>query len=124
MIPIPGANAAIAALSVAGLPSDRFAFEGFLPSREEARSAQLQRLVNESRTLLFYEGTAPVWSPPSRRWWRLSVPNGRRWWHVEPTKLHESVRRATLAQLAERFRGGEESARGEVVIVVAGCERE
>lgn len=123
VIPIPGANAAIAALSVAGLPSDRFAFEGFLPSREEARSAQLQRLINESRTLLFYEAphrlVATLEAMVAAFGAERSAVVAR-----ELTKLHESIQRATLAQLAERFRGGEELARGEVVIIVAGCERE
>jgi len=123
VIPIPGANAAIAALSVAGLPSDRFVFEGFLPAREEARGTQLQRLVNESRTLLFYEAphrlVATLEAMVAAFGAERSAVVAR-----ELTKLHESIQRATLAQLAERFRGGEELARGEVVIVVAGCERE
>ena len=55
--PLPGACAAIAALSVAGLPSDRFAFEGFLPAKASARRDQLQRLAGEARTLVFYESS-------------------------------------------------------------------
>lgn len=53
--PIPGACAAIAALSVAGLPTDRFAFEGFLPQKRAARRARLETLAHEPRTLVFYE---------------------------------------------------------------------
>ncbi|MGO1720299.1 MAG: 16S rRNA (cytidine(1402)-2'-O)-methyltransferase, partial [Luteimonas sp.] len=53
--PVPGPSALIAALSVAGLPSDRFTFEGFLPAKPAARRDRLQRLAGEARTLLFYE---------------------------------------------------------------------
>ena len=53
--PVPGACAAIAALSVAGLPSDRFVFEGFLPAKASARRERLSRLASEPRTLVFYE---------------------------------------------------------------------
>src|SRR5207342_3706117 len=53
--PIPGACAAIAALSVAGIPSDRFCFEGFLPAKASARRGRLAELLRESRTLVFYE---------------------------------------------------------------------
>ena len=55
--PIPGACAAIAALSVAGLPSDRFVFEGFLPAKSSARRERLGRLASETRTLVFYESS-------------------------------------------------------------------
>jgi 16S rRNA (cytidine1402-2'-O)-methyltransferase len=55
VVPIVGACAAIAALSAAGLPSDRFSFEGFLSAKTTARQVQLQALVNETRTLIFYE---------------------------------------------------------------------
>ncbi|HEX3086370.1 MAG TPA: 16S rRNA (cytidine(1402)-2'-O)-methyltransferase, partial [Pyrinomonadaceae bacterium] len=55
--PVPGACAAIAALSVAGLPSDRFVFEGFLPAKPAARRAHLQALSGETRTLIFYESS-------------------------------------------------------------------
>lgn len=122
VIPIPGANAAITALSVAGLPTDRFTFEGFLAAKSEARSEQLRRLSNETRTLLFYEAPHRLLATLDAM---VAVWGGERLAVVarELTKLHESVQRGTLAQLAERFRAGEELARGEVVIVVAGCER-
>jgi 16S rRNA (cytidine1402-2'-O)-methyltransferase len=55
VVPVPGPCAAIAALSVAGLPTDRFVFEGFLPARHAARVARLEALVGETRTLVFYE---------------------------------------------------------------------
>lgn len=57
VIPIPGACAAIAALSVAGLPSDKFSYEGFLPAKSKARQDYLMTLVNETRTMIFYEST-------------------------------------------------------------------
>ena len=55
VIPVPGVSALIAALSVAGLPTDRFVFEGFLPAKSAARLQRLQKLRHESRTLIFYE---------------------------------------------------------------------
>src|SRR3546814_18082390 len=55
--PVPGASALVAALSVAGLPSDRFVFEGFLPAKSGARRARLAALAGEPRTLLFYESS-------------------------------------------------------------------
>lgn len=55
VVPVPGACALIAALSAAGLPSDRFVFEGFLPAKAAARQARLQKLKEEPRTLIFYE---------------------------------------------------------------------
>lgn len=57
VVPIPGACAAIAALSVAGLPSDKFSYEGFLPAKSKARQDYLTTLVNETRTMIFYEST-------------------------------------------------------------------
>ena len=57
VVPIPGACAAIAALSVAGLPSDKFSYEGFLPAKSKARQDYLMTLVNETRTMIFYEST-------------------------------------------------------------------
>lgn len=57
VVPIPGACAAIAALSVAGLPSDKFSYEGFLPAKTKARQDSLVKLVNQSRTMIFYEST-------------------------------------------------------------------
>lgn len=55
VVPVPGACAAIAALSAVGLPSDRFSFEGFLPSKASQRITQLEKLKNETQTLIFYE---------------------------------------------------------------------
>lgn len=57
VVPIPGACAAIAALSVAGLPSDRFSYEGFLPAKAKARQDYLTTLIDEPRTMIFYEST-------------------------------------------------------------------
>ncbi len=57
VVPIPGACAAIAALSVAGLPSDKFIYEGFLPAKSKARQDSLASLITEPRTMIFYEST-------------------------------------------------------------------
>ncbi|MEQ1580036.1 MAG: 16S rRNA (cytidine(1402)-2'-O)-methyltransferase [Steroidobacteraceae bacterium] len=117
--PIPGPTAAITALSASGLPTDRFAFEGFLPSKPGARKNALLELSREARTLIFYEAPhrlnevllAMVEVLGAER--RASI--GR-----ELTKRFESMYYGTLAELAERSTQDADMSRGELVIVVAG----
>lgn len=119
VVPVPGACAAIAALSVAGLPTDRFAFEGFLPAKPAARRAQLQDLANEARTLVFYEGPHRIAETLQDL---ASVFGDDRPASVsrELTKHFESTYRGTLAELVLAAKQDADMERGEIVIVVAG----
>jgi len=118
--PVPGPCAAIAALSVAGLPSDRFCFEGFLPARAAARRRRLAELAAETRTLVIYE--APHRIAASLADLAAACGDTRRACIArELTKRFESFYRGSLAELAERARCEEEIGRGESVIVVEGA---
>ena len=118
--PLPGACAAIAALSIAGLPSDRFCFEGFLPQKQKARRAALDALASETRTLVFYESVHRVEETLADMAAAFGTERdafiGR-----ELTKLHEQGARGTLGELAGRLADGGISSKGEFVVVVAGA---
>ncbi|MEW6765065.1 MAG: 16S rRNA (cytidine(1402)-2'-O)-methyltransferase [Pseudomonadota bacterium] len=119
--PIPGASAAMAALSVCGLPSDRFVFEGFLPARSSARKARLQALADETRTLIFYE--APHRLLESLRDMTEVLGAARPATLArEITKTYETIRQDELAVLAEWVEQDEDQQRGECVILVQGAE--
>jgi 16S rRNA (cytidine1402-2'-O)-methyltransferase len=111
----PGASAALAALCVAGLPTNRFFFEGFLPSRSAARRERINALAGVPATLVFYE--APTRLAGSLE--DLARELGPRPAAVarELTKLHEEVKRGTLDALAAEFAAGDPP-RGEIVVVV------
>lgn len=117
--PIPGPCAAIAALSVAGLPTDRFCFEGFLPSRASARRERLGSLRDEPRTLVFYETARrlpALLGDMSERFGATRRATIAR----ELTKAFEEIRHGTLAEIEEYARGAGDRLRGEVVLVVEG----
>jgi 16S rRNA (cytidine1402-2'-O)-methyltransferase len=120
VVAIPGACAAIAALSVAGLPTDRFVFEGFLPAKSAARSERLEQLAREERTLIFYEAPhrlVEVLSDLARIFGaerRASISR-------ELTKRFETTYSGTLAQLNEAAERDSDMTRGEIVIVVSGA---
>jgi 16S rRNA (cytidine1402-2'-O)-methyltransferase len=112
--PIPGASAVLAALTVAGLPTDRFYFEGFLPPKDGARRARIRELASIDATLVLFEGGSRIGDALRD----LAGAMGGRDAAVcrELTKLHEDVRRQTLERLAAD--AGTLETRGEFVIVV------
>lgn len=123
VVPIPGPCAAIAALSVAGLPTDKFTFEGFLPAKQEARRNRLSQLLHETRTMIFYE--APHRLLPVLQ--TLTEVFGEERQAVvarELTKLHESVMTGPLLELFKRYEANPSTLRGEVVILVDGIDEE
>jgi 16S rRNA (cytidine1402-2'-O)-methyltransferase len=124
LIPIPGASAVVAALSVAGLATDRFRFEGFLPAKQAARRTRLQALAQEPVTLVFYEA-------PHRLLESLidmrDTMGGDRLVVVarELTKTFETLLRAPLAELVEQVAADPNQCRGEIVVLVeAGAARD
>jgi len=120
IIAIPGPCAAIAALSIAGLPTDRFCFEGFLPSRGSARRARLTALAVEPRTLVFYESPHRVIETLED----CAAAFGAERPAVvarELTKLHETTYRGTLGELCARGGADADIARGEIVLLVGGA---
>jgi 16S rRNA (cytidine1402-2'-O)-methyltransferase len=118
--PVPGPSAAIAALSAAGLPCDRFCFEGFLPARAAARRRRLAELARETRTLVLYE--APHRIAECLADLAAACGDGRRACIArELTKRVETFYRASLGELAARARTDADLARGEAVILVEGA---
>ena len=115
----PGASAALAALCVAGLPTDRFFFEGFLPPRSAARRERINGLSKVPGTLIFYEAPSRLAEALAD----LAAELGPRPAAVarELTKLHEEVRRGALDLLAAQY-AAEAPPRGEAVIVVGAAE--
>lgn len=114
---IPGPSAVITALAVAGLPTDRFAFEGFLPRKAGERARALAALADERRTLVFFESPARVAASLTAIGEAFGVDR-RGAVCRELTKLHEEVRRGTLGELAEWAADG---VRGEIVLVIGGA---
>jgi 16S rRNA (cytidine1402-2'-O)-methyltransferase len=112
----PGASAVPTALAVAGLPTDRFFFEGFLPAKDAARRTRIAELARVPGTLVLFESGPRLAATLGD----LAAGLGTREAAVcrELTKLHEEVRGGTLAELAEAYASGAET-RGEIVIVVA-----
>ena len=123
VVSVPGPCAAVAALSIGGLPTDRFCFEGFLPARGSARRARLQALESETRTLVFYESPHRVLETLEDC---VAAFGGQRPALVarEITKLHETAYRGSLGELVTSAAGDGDFARGEIVLVVAGAPEE
>jgi 16S rRNA (cytidine1402-2'-O)-methyltransferase len=116
VVPVPGANAVLAALAASGLTSDRFVFEGFLPRRRGDRKKRLFDLVGERRTIILYESPRRMAEVLEDA--RTVLGDRKAVVARELTKLHEEFLRGTLSELIERARGG--SLRGEIVIILEG----
>ena len=123
IVAVPGPCAAIAALSIGGVPTDRFCFEGFLPARGAARRKRLQSLELEPRTLVLYEAPHRVREMLEDC---AEVFGGERQATVarEITKLHESTYRGSLRELLTRATTDADFGRGEIVLVLAGAPQQ
>ena len=117
---VPGASAITAALAVAALPTDRFCFEGFLPARERERRAALAALAHEPRTLVFFEAPHRIVAVLADMAAELGADRAAVVAR-ELTKLHETIYRGTLGELAARAREESNLARGEITVVVHGA---
>ncbi|WP_375741550.1 16S rRNA (cytidine(1402)-2'-O)-methyltransferase [Pseudomonas boanensis] len=121
VVPVPGACAVVAALSVAGLPSDRFIFEGFLPAKAVARRGRLEQIKEEPRTLIFYE--APHRLLESLEEMRAVFGGARPAVLArELTKTFETIKGASLDQLCEWVAADSNQQRGECVVLVGGWQ--
>ena len=120
IVPVPGPSALVAALSVAGLPTDRFRFEGFLPRKATARRDCLRGLEAETATLVFYESSHRVLETLGDM---VEVLGGGRYAVLarELTKLHETVLFGDLNTLLAKVRADENQRKGEFVLMLAGA---
>ena len=118
--PIPGPCAAIAALSVSGLPSDRFSFEGFLPAKASARRRRLQQIVTQSRTLIFYEASHRIAETMRDM---VEIFGADRWGVLarELTKRFETIKAGELAELVTWMCADDAQRKGEFVLMVHGA---
>jgi 16S rRNA (cytidine1402-2'-O)-methyltransferase len=117
VVPVPGPSAVVAALSVSGLPTDRFLFVGFLPARSGARRAALEGLAGARETLVFHESPLRVLAALEDM---VQILGDRPAFLCrEATKVHEEYRRGTLSELRALLAERKE-VRGEIVLVVEG----
>ncbi len=121
VVPIPGASAVTAALSAAGLPTDRFCFEGFPPPRPGARRKWLAALAQENRTLVIYESVHRI-SASLADMAEVFGQDRRAFIGRELTKLHEQCVQETLGELRHRVANGDIPTKGEYVIVIDGSD--
>lgn len=117
--PLPGASALLAALCVAGLPAERFSFEGFLPAKTMARRQALEALATDPRTLIFYEAPHRIVDTLTDALAAFG-PDRQAVVARELTKLHETVYRGSLGELAAIAPKEPNLARGEIVLLVQG----
>ncbi|MGA0381023.1 MAG: 16S rRNA (cytidine(1402)-2'-O)-methyltransferase [Arenicellales bacterium] len=119
VLTIPGPSAVTSALSISGLATDRFTFEGFLPSRRSARRASLESLVGETRTMVFFESAKRVADSVSDL---CEIFGEQREAALcrEMTKRFESILRGDLKEIARYLAAQTEGIKGEIVLVVSG----
>jgi 16S rRNA (cytidine1402-2'-O)-methyltransferase len=122
VVPVPGPSAAIVALCAAGLPTDRFVFEGFLPRTDGARAQRLRELRHEPRTLVFYEAVHRLPETVAALVEQFGAERAAVLAR-ELTKIHEQIRSGTLGELAAAL-GVDIPLLGEFVLVVAGNPEE
>ena len=121
VVPIPGPSAVIAALSVSGLPTDRFVYEGYLPSKTTARIKQLQAMLPETRTMVFYESphrieaTLEDMQTVFGGWRQIALAR-------EMTKQYEQIAYGAVQDISDQIKNGTIKIKGEFVIVVKGAE--
>jgi 16S rRNA (cytidine1402-2'-O)-methyltransferase len=122
VVPIPGVCAFVTALSVAGLPSDRFVFEGFMPTKKTARCQYLTALVREQRTMIFYESSHRILASITDM---QDILGGDRVAVVarELTKTFETILDGSLETLVETITADANQQRGEFVVIVSGYKK-
>jgi len=118
--PLPGPSAIVTALSIAGIPTDRFVYEGFLPARQAARVARLNALSGESRTLVFFESSHRILDSLTDMADTLGAERSVAVCR-ELTKQFETVLRGPVSEVLERVRSDANQQKGEFVLVVAGA---
>ncbi|WP_327858373.1 16S rRNA (cytidine(1402)-2'-O)-methyltransferase [Acinetobacter guillouiae] len=120
VIPVPGACAAIAALSAVGLPSDRFSFEGFLSSKQSQRLIQLEKLKHESQTMIIYEAPHRILDSVKdmANVFGADRPVG---FAREITKTFETIKKMTLGELVTFIENDRNQQKGEIVLVIGGA---
>lgn len=118
VVPLPGPCAAIAALSASGLPTDRFAFEGFLPAKQSARLTQLEALSDEPRTLVFYEAPRRILDTLADME-TVFGPERQVVLAKELTKTFETIHGAPVAELQAWLKEDSDRQKGEMVLMVA-----
>ncbi len=120
VLAVPGPCAFVTALAISGMPSGRFTFEGFLTRAKQNRREHLEELINEKRTMIFYEAPhklAATLSDMAKFWGNRNIALVK-----EITKIHENVERTTLFDAAEKYKDG--SAKGEYVLIIEGKPEE
>lgn len=120
VLAVPGPCAFVTALAISGMPSGRFTFEGFLTVSKQNRKKHLEELINEKRTMIFYEAPhklASTLADMAKHWGNRNIALVK-----EITKIHENVERTTLFDAAEKYKDG--SAKGEYVLIVEGKPEE
>ena len=123
VVPIPGASAAITALSAAGLPTDRFSFEGFLPAKEKGKQDKLKALMEETRTMVFYEAPRRIQDTVQQI---INIFGSDRKLVIarELTKTFESFYSLPAGEMLDFLNQDSNHCRGEFVLMVAGAEKD